>query len=774
MLEKGTIVGKCSLLDVLGEGGMAVVYRAVHTTTGRACAVKIIKRSALTALGVERLAAEAKVGAAIGDSPFVVEVLDAGIDPALGVPYLVMPMLVGETIADRVEREGPMPPGLVATVMRQLGRALDQAHRAGVVHRDLKPHNLFLTTDHDGAPLVKVLDFGIAKLVEEHAAVQTATALGTKLYQAPEQFGPLLKRRAEKQGVQIARGVSPETDVWPIGLIAYEMLTGSTPGAVWGEAVAEDLRVIDALPVPSAVAGAGGAARLPAGFDAWFARCLEPDATKRWPGVGAAAAALGELLAGLPAGGISVDPPPRAPVPRPAATELGVHTFGAAPAGPAPAAAGPSTTRPARPGSPPAGPKPAGAGSSAAAGTALSVATIALDAGAVAAASTAASTTPGADAKPPRSLRAAGLGVGAVVVIAAAAGLAWIARDAPPAVTPIPPASAPTASASSAPPPAPPSVAAAASSSVATSVAGAIAARSVPSAVAPAPAGACPAEMVYVPGGTFRMGSAPGQGADDERPEREVTLSPYCIDRTEVTVAAYRTCTREAGKGPRCAPAPADLDQAIRPISMMVFYDAYCNGAARGRDDHPINCVAPPSADAYCRWAGKRLPTEAEWEYAARGSDGRAYPWGNEAPSEKLLNACGRECVAAHVASQPLYDGDDGFPGTAPVGSFPAGASPFGALDMAGNVEEWTADAYARYEGAAALVDPPAVKVTGKQPYRVVRGGGWRAAATPAADTGLASVGPGRVRATARFPGGLGSRLAEAGFRCARAADRAP
>jgi formylglycine-generating enzyme required for sulfatase activity len=279
--------------------------------------------------------------------------------------------------------------------------------------------------------------------------------------------------------------------------------------------------------------------------------------------------------------------------------------------------------------------------------------------------------------------------------------------------------------------------------------------------------------MVYVPGGTFRMGSPDGQGADDERPQREVTLSAYCIDRTEVTVAAYRTCTREAGKGPRCAGAPADLSQAIGPISMMAFYDVYCNGAARGRDDHPINCVAPASADAYCRWAGKRLPTEAEWEYAARGPDGRAYPWGDDAPTAKHLDACGRECVAAHVAAQPLYEGDDGFPGTAPVGSFPAGASPFGALDMAGNVEEWVADAYAPYEGGA-VVDPPAVKPTAKHPYRVVRGGGWRAAATPAADTGLVNVGVGRVRATARFGGGLGSRLVEAGFRCARAVERAP
>src|SRR5262249_12710325 len=138
----------------------------------------------------------------------------------------------------------------------------------------------------------------------------------------------------------------------------------------------------------------------------------------------------------------------------------------------------------------------------------------------------------------------------------------------------------------------------------------------------------------------------------------------------------------------RCAPAHREISP-------------YCNRADRG--DHPVNCVDWNQAATYCRSSGRRLPTEAEWEYAARGSDGRLYPWGNEPPDARRLNACGRECVAFGKRLgrefRAMYDGDDGWETTSPVGSFPAGASPFGALDMAGNVWEWTADWGGSYAG---------------------------------------------------------------------------
>jgi formylglycine-generating enzyme required for sulfatase activity len=139
-----------------------------------------------------------------------------------------------------------------------------------------------------------------------------------------------------------------------------------------------------------------------------------------------------------------------------------------------------------------------------------------------------------------------------------------------------------------------------------------------------------------------------------------------------VTVAAYRLCVRASA----CAP----------PIK-----HEGCNWEQRGRDDHPINCVDWAQANAYCAWMGKRLPTEEEWEYAARGREGRRYPWGDEAPGPTRVNVCDKECrrMAERGRGQLppiMFEASDGWGSTAPVGSYPAGNSPFGVADMAGNI----------------------------------------------------------------------------------------
>jgi len=211
----------------------------------------------------------------------------------------------------------------------------------------------------------------------------------------------------------------------------------------------------------------------------------------------------------------------------------------------------------------------------------------------------------------------------------------------------------------------------------------------------PAAEAASTRDMIAVPGGAFVMGcdDTDPKCEEDERPRHTVVLDPYYIDRTEVTAAAYQDCVKAGA----CNEAGRDDE------------GTYDNELRR---DHPINYVDWQSASTYCGWAGKRLPTEAEWERAARGTDGRLYPWGNEPEAS---------CSLAVMVT----DGGDtgcGTNATWPVGSKPKGASPVGALDMAGSVWEWTADWYANYPPADQAVNPKG-PATGSE--RVIKGGSW-------------------------------------------------
>ncbi|MCA9599965.1 MAG: serine/threonine protein kinase [Myxococcales bacterium] len=210
------------LVRLVGRGGMGAVYEARHGTTLKRCALKLLSSPDLVSHPalVKRFFREAKAGAAV-ESDHIVQVFDSGTDAATGWPFIAMELLNGEDVSDTIARLGAIEPRAAGKIALQAATGLSRAHELSIFHRDIKPANLFITRRDAGDCVVKILDFGIAKVLENFsdtnaALTHTGNMLGTPLYMSPEQA-----RGAGK--------IDARSDVWSLGMVLYELLSGALP-----------------------------------------------------------------------------------------------------------------------------------------------------------------------------------------------------------------------------------------------------------------------------------------------------------------------------------------------------------------------------------------------------------------------------------------------------------------------------------------------------------------------------------------------------------------
>lgn len=312
-LSAGSVIaGKYRLLSLVAEGGMGVVWRAEDLLLAAPVAIKLLHARNLHEPETRaRFEAEAAIGAQLR-SPHVVQIFERGVDRASGLPFIAMELLEGESLQERLERAGPLATRELVRVVSQVAQALTRAHALGIVHRDLKPANIFLVREGD-TQLAKVLDFGIAKRLSSTstpARTLTGNLLGTPTYMSPEQL-------------MGSRRVDHRSDLWSLGVIAVECLTGRLPFeadhlAGLALAICQGRYLL-----PSSLAA------VPPGFDAWFLKASASAAEARFDSAALLAEALRQVCevegnesdaapdghAAAPA--VPVDKATRAPAPGP-------------------------------------------------------------------------------------------------------------------------------------------------------------------------------------------------------------------------------------------------------------------------------------------------------------------------------------------------------------------------------------------------------------------------------------------------------------------------
>jgi len=683
----GSRLGGFDIIEKLGQGGMGAVYKARHVDLGRLVALKILPEDFVRAGGerVERFRREARLAAQLFH-PTIVTVFSIG--QARSLHYIEMEFVDGESADQYVRRHGGRVPWQEAVrVARDVAKALSIAHESGIIHRDIKPANVMLTR----AGQVKVADFGLSKGTEEQdqdaMLTRPGQVLGTPYYMSVEQA--------------VGEPVDQTTDLYALGGTLYFLLTGNPPFPGDSRYAVLYKHKTAAPPDPQQVVP-----DVPA-------RCAEiiRKAMAKKPAARYQSAA--EMIADLDA--LTAD---EHGVPRMPTMEASAVQAGAAPAAVSQDVSRgyvPTEERASLPATSAAAPTP---------GPSRLQETFGDGAGA-------SEELTGSAAGPVRRhgvLRVAGLIV--LVLIVASVVVAAAAGD---RVRPI----------------------------LSRCLDWARTAASITALNT--------TDMAAVEGGAFQMGvdaaavrpllerwHLPAGWLDAASPPRDVALRGFYMDRFEVTNAQYAQFLAALQAEPDararfCHSGEArllpnkDRTPAVPAWAAEEMAGASWEEYARKYPRVPVTGVDWFDAYAYARWSGKRLPTEAEWERAARGTDGRLWPWGNEWRIE-------------HCAVSPF--------GPSEIGSHEAGASPSGCHDMAGNVWEWTATRCASVaaqeeEASRASATPPA----GPEPAnarpgteRVIRGGGWR---RTEADLGMSVMRASRAPAF---------RSDEVGFRCA--ADR--
>jgi serine/threonine protein kinase len=566
--------GKYEILRLLGVGGMGRVYKARHCELDTLVAIKIMVGSLSSDReAIERFKREARAMARV-QHPNAVRVLDSGVEQ--GDCYLIMEFLEGETLRERMTRlrqQGTSPS--LETIIRyaeQVFAVLEFMHRQNITHRDLKPDNIFLARTPDGEEIVKVLDFGIAKIQTATVVGMTTegTMMGTPRYMSPEQCrGTAIDGRA---------------DIYSMGVVLYEMLAGQPPFD-GDTAIAVALKHVNEPPPPLRELNPN----VPEEVAAVIHRALEKSPSQRFRTAQEFSQAL------LKAAGLT---PAQPGLPAAVAPSSGI-----------PSEDVPTLKRPADSGDT----RPYGSG-------------LPLDEGA---------------AKRPNWFLVAAGGVIALSLVVVGVQLSWqsVSQPASPVTSPSPSA------------PAAPKVL---------------------------------ENFILIPAGTFTMGRDAGPDdftsdkrvPADETPAHQVTVPAFYLAKYETTNAEYKRFVAATGHR-----APRSWKQGNYPP---------------GQDDFPVTDISWQDAVAYCDWLTKtngegitfRLPTEAEWEYAARGTDGRLFPWGSfwRDGTANTRQAKGtNEVLLLPVNVEPNNTRDK---------------SAFGVFGMGGNVCEWTASDFAPYPGS--------------------------------------------------------------------------